>query len=243
MAQRIDPKVAIVIVAGGSGRRVGGVIPKQFQFLGQKPLLAHTINRFAKALPLSHIVVVVAEDRVEYWRNLSARFEVAKHSVVVGGAERFDSVKAGVESLSNDVEIIGVQDGARPLCTVELIRRCVDSAISNGSAIPVVSVADSLREIVSEAEESRSVVRSNYRAVQTPQVFDATTLRRAYRQQFSESFTDDASVVESMGERVWLCEGDRQNIKITTAEDMIFARAVLERELELEKKEESDDEK
>ncbi len=241
MAERIDPKVAIVIVAGGSGRRAGGATPKQFQFLGQQPLLAHTINRIAKALPLAHLVVVLAEDRIEYWRNLAARFDVAKHSVVAGGAERFDSVRAGVESLGDDVEIIGVQDGARPLCSVELIRRCVDSAISNGSAIPVVAVADSLREVVSEAEESRSVSRSSYRAVQTPQVFDAVTLRRAYRQPFSESFTDDASVVESIGERVWLCEGERQNFKITTAEDLLFARALLNRESELNQ--ESDDEK
>ncbi len=233
MEQRIDPKVAIVIVAGGSGRRAGGTIPKQYQFLGQQPLLAHTINRFAKALPLADLVVVLAEDRIEYWHNLAARFDVAKHRVVVGGDERFDSVRAGIESLSDDVEIIGVQDGARPLCSVELIRRCVDSAISNGSAIPVVAVADSLREVVSEVEESRSVMRSNYRAVQTPQVFDATVLRRAYRQPRCEGFTDDASVVESMGERVWLCEGERMNFKITTNEDMLFARALLDREAEI----------
>ncbi len=224
---RIDPKVAIVIVAGGSGRRAGGAIPKQFQFLGTKPLLAHTINSFAKALPLARIVVVLAADRADYWRNLSARFDVSKHSVVEGGAERFDSVKAGIDSLDDDVEIIGVHDGARPLCSVKLIRRCVDSAISNGSAIPVVAVADSLREIVGVAEESRSVARANFRAVQTPQVFEAAVLRRAYRQPYCAEFTDDASVVERMGERVWLCEGERVNFKVTTGEDMIFARAVL----------------
>ncbi|MFI3303360.1 MAG: 2-C-methyl-D-erythritol 4-phosphate cytidylyltransferase [Rikenellaceae bacterium] len=228
MEQRIEPKVAIVIVAGGSGRRAGGVVPKQFQFLGQLPVLAHTINNFARALPSARLIVVLAEDRVEYWRNLSARLSVAKHSVVAGGSERFDSVKAGIAKVGDDVEIIGVHDGARPLCSVEFVRLCVESAISNGSAIPVVEVSDSLREVVGEMGGSCAVLRSRYRAVQTPQLFDAAMLRRAYLQPYDPSFTDDASVVERMGERVWLCEGEKGNIKITTSEDILFARAILE---------------
>lgn len=230
MEERIEPRVGVIIVAGGSGLRVGGRLPKQYQILGQRPLLAHTITAFATALPRAEIVVVLAEDRVEYWRNLSARFDVAKHRVVVGGAERFHSVRSGIEALSDDVDVIAVQDGARPLCSSELICRCLECAVSNGSAIPVVEVSDSLRELVGEGELSQSVNRSRYRAVQTPQVFDAVTLRRAYRQEYDPNFTDDASVVESIGERVWLCEGERRNIKITTREDMILAQSILEGE-------------
>ena len=145
MEKRIEPKVGVVIVAGGSGLRVGGAIPKQFQFLGNLPILGHTINRFAEALPSAQWVVVVAEDRVEYWKNLSLRFDVAKHSVVKGGAERFDSVRAGIEALGEDVDIIAVQDGARPLGSIAMIRG-VECAISNGSAIRW-EVSDSLRGV------------------------------------------------------------------------------------------------
>ncbi len=221
----MEPRVGVVIVAGGSGSRMGAKVPKQFAFLGQKPVLAHSIDMFAKTLPNVEVVVVVAEDRVEYWRNLSARFDVAKHRVVVGGAERFYSVKAGVDALGEGVDVIAVHDGARPLCSAELVQRCVRSAVSNGSAVPVIAIADSVREVFNGSDLSKIVDRSRLRAVQTPQVFDAAILRRAYAQSYSEVFTDDASVVESLGERVWLCDGERSNIKITTAEDMIFAQA------------------
>ncbi len=226
MEERIEPRVGVIIVAGGSGQRVGGRLPKQYQILGQRPILAHTISAFAEALPKAEIVVVLAADRVEYWSNLSARFDVAKHRVVVGGAERFDSVKSGIEALSEDVEVVAIHDGARPLSSVDLIRRCVECAVSNGSAIPVVEVSDSLREL-GEGGASKAVVRSNFRAVQTPQIFDATLIRRAYRESYNPNFTDDASVVEYMGERVWLCEGERRNIKITTREDMTLAESIL----------------
>ncbi len=227
MEERIEPKVGIVIVAGGSGKRVGGITPKQFQVLGQRPMLVHTIEIFARALPKAEIVVVLAEDRVQYWHNLSARFDVAKHKVVSGGEERFHSVKCGIAALSDDVDIIGVHDGARPFCSADLIRRCVDCTLASGSAIPVVPVRDSLREI-SEGGASKALDRSAIRAVQTPQMFDAITLRRAYNQPYESTFTDDASLVEHMGERVWLCDGEDKNFKITTHEDLLLANQILE---------------
>ncbi len=236
MEQRIDPKVGVVIVAAGSGARFGGELPKQYRILGHSPILAHTINQFARTLPLAEIVVIVSPDRVEYCRNLMARFEVAKHQIVEGGAERFDSVKRGIEALSDQVEIIAVHDGVRPLCSGELIKRCIEGALSNGSAIPAIEISDSLRRICSEGGESQSVDRGVFRAVQTPQCFDATLLRRAYRQQYNPLFTDDASLVEAMGEQVWLCEGERENIKITNQEDLLLA------ELYLKKREEQNNE-
>lgn len=229
MEERIEPKVGVVIVAGGSGNRAGGVTPKQFHILGQRPLLAYTIAAFAQALPTAEIVVVLAEDRLEYWKNLSSRFDVAKHKCVVGGAERFHSVKCGVSALSDDVDIIAVHDGARPFCSEELICRCVDCTLSSGSAIPVVNVSDSLREVGDDGT-SKALNRASIRAVQTPQMFDAVTLRRAYNQPYQPSFTDDASLVEMMGERVWLCDGESHNFKITTREDMLLAQQIVENE-------------
>ncbi len=233
MGEGIEVKVGVVIVAGGSGKRLGGATPKQYKILGQQPMLCHTINAFAEALPTAQIVVVVAEDRVDYWRNLSARFSVATHDIVSGGAERFDSVKAGIERLSESVDIIAVHDGARPFCSHELIHRALQCALSSGSAIPVVPITDSVREIVSDGS-SQALQRSLLRGVQTPQLFDSVLLRRGYKQQYRESFTDESSIVESLGERVWLCDGESRNIKITTAEDMLLAEVIFE-QIESEK--------
>ncbi len=228
MGERIEPQVGVVIVAGGSGSRMGGKLPKQYSILGQKPLLAHTIIAFVQALPKCEIVVVVAEDRVDYWRNLAARFDLPKHRVVAGGAQRFDSVKCGVEALSDDVDIIAVHDGARPFCSQELILRCVECAVSNGSAVPVVAISDSLREVVDGG--SHSVDRANMRAVQTPQMFDAAGIRRAYAGCSDSHLTDDAQLFESVGQRVYLCDGERGNIKITTPEDMLYAQYIVEQD-------------
>ncbi|MFI3282226.1 MAG: 2-C-methyl-D-erythritol 4-phosphate cytidylyltransferase [Rikenellaceae bacterium] len=227
MEQSIKPKLGVVIVAGGKGVRMGGVTPKQFKILGQMPILAHSINLFAEVDPSAEIVVVLPAEHLGYWENLASRFSVSKHKTVQGGEQRFHSVRCGVEALSKDCEIIAVHDGVRPMCSVELVDRAIYCTLSSGSAIPVVDVVDSFREIT-ESGGSQIVDRSKLRAVQTPQIFDAALLRRAYRQEYCASFTDDASVVESMGERIFLCEGDRSNIKITTPEDIIFANALLE---------------
>ncbi len=237
MEQSIKPRLGVVIVAGGKGVRMGGgATPKQFRFLGQLPILAHSINIFSQVDPSAQIVVVLPSEHIQYWQNLASRFSVAKHSTIAGGAERFDSVKCGIDALSKDCEIIAVHDGVRPMCSIELIDRAIYCATANGSAVPVIDVVDSFREVADEG--SRIVDRSKLRAVQTPQIFDAITLRRAYRQPYIDTFTDDASVVESMGERIILCQGDRSNIKITTTEDIIFANALLEQYLELDDRDE-----
>lgn len=224
------PTVGVVIVAGGKGLRMGGDQPKQFMILDQAPVLAHSINIFAKSLKSSDIVVVLPADHIEYWNNLSSRFNVAAHKVVAGGEERFHSVKCGIEALKEDVELIAVHDGVRPLCSKELVERCVGEAMRYMSAIPVIPVNDSFRRV--SDSDSEIVDRSTLRAVQTPQIFDAPTLKRAYRCEYSAAFTDDASVVEAWGERVHLCEGERRNIKITTREDMAFAQLLIDSENE-----------
>lgn len=221
-------RTGLIVVAGGRGHRMGAALPKQFLFLGGEPLLVRTINRLHEALPLAPIVVVLPEEQIDYWRNLSARFEVARHTTVAGGEERFDSVKAGLEgllSLGEGVELVAIHDGVRPLVGVEMVRRCVACAAERGSAIPVVKMVDSCRRV--EAEESQMVDRTPLRLVQTPQVFRVDWLRSAYRQPRSADFTDDASVVERAGYPLALCEGERWNLKMTTREDLALAEALL----------------
>ena len=225
-----QPRVGVIIVAGGSGKRMGGALPKQFSFVGGEPILARTINTFRKALPTSRIVVVLPAEYIDFWKNLSARFEVAKHSLVEGGAERFYSVKNGIEALSDAVDLIAVQDGVRPFASKELILRTVACAAENGSAIPVVKAVDSYRAV--EGEESHIIDRTPLRIVQTPQIFAAPILRAAYDTEFRKEFTDDASVVEFSGEKISLCEGDYLNIKITTPNDISLANAIVAMEKE-----------
>ena len=216
-------------MAGGSGSRMGGTLPKQFSLVGGEPILARTINNFRKALPASRIVVVLPAEYIEFWKNFSARFNVAKHSVIEGGKERFHSVKSGIESLSCELDLIAVQDGVRPFASKDMILRAVECASKNGSAIPVVKAVDSYRAI--EGEESKIVDRTPLRIVQTPQIFAAPILRAAYDTPFRTDFTDDASVVEYSGEKVTLCEGEYTNIKITTPSDLVIAEAIAKTDI------------
>ena len=218
----------VIIVAGGSGRRMGATLPKQFMMLGNEPILAHSINRIHEALPAAEIVVVLPEEHIALWRNIAARFDIAHHKITAGGTERFYSVKNGLKELSDEVKIIAIHDAVRPLASKKLIIKLILEAEKNIAVIPVVAPVDSLRKI--EGDDSKIIDRSALRIVQTPQVFDATILRKAYEQDFSSTFTDDASVVEAIGEKITLCEGERGNLKITTPEDMIIATALLEAE-------------
>ena len=197
----------VIIVAGGSGRRMGSTIPKQFLLLNGLPVLARTINRFAEALPGSPVAVVLPASQIDFWRNLSARFPVARHLLAVGGEERFHSVRAGLRSLlesGEGVEFVAVHDGVRPLASTEMILRTLECARTCGAAVPVVEATDSYRRI-------------------TPD-----WLRKGYEQPYDPAFTDDASVVERAGLPVALCEGEPANLKITTRYDLTVATALLD---------------
>lgn len=213
-------------MAGGSGKRMQSALPKQFMMLGSLPVVAHTINTFSEALPGAEIVVVLPEEHIPLWRNLAARFDVAVHRCIAGGKERFHSVKNGLDALSSEVEFVAVHDGVRALATKKMILRVQLAAEEMGAAIPVTEVVDSYRRV--DGSDSYIVPRSELRIVQTPQIFSASLLRRAYEQPFSESFTDDASVVEALGAKITLVEGERRNIKLTTPEDMAIAERLLE---------------
>lgn len=215
-----------IIVAGGSGKRFGSEMPKQFLPLDGKAVLMRTIEKFDQAG--ATIVVVLPAEHQEMWLAMckDSNFPVS-HMVATGGKTRFESVKNGIAAIEDltDADLVAVHDGVRPLVSVELINRCYDTAQQNGSAIPVVNPNDSIRQVLDDGT-SRQLLRSSLRAVQTPQTFRAELLRGAYDVEESPLFTDDASVVESAGHQVTLVEGEVTNIKITTPLDMTIAKAL-----------------
>lgn len=218
-------QIGVVIVAGGSGSRMGGSLPKQFALVGGEPILVKTINNFAKAFAGAKIIVVLPAAQIDFWKNYSARFRVARHKIVEGGEQRFHSVKNGIEALTDYVDLIAIQDGVRPFASVEMLRATAQCAAEYGSAIPVVDAVDSFRVVTNQGSEI--IDRSKLRVVQTPQIFEAGLIRAAYDTLYSEQFTDDASVVEATTpHRVRLCNGERTNIKITTPDDMVLAEAI-----------------
>ncbi len=215
-------KRQIIIVAGGRGLRMGEDLPKQFLPVGGRPVLMRTLERFQICDPEMKIILVLPSAQREYWQELCLKYALkVPYSLVDGGETRFHSVLHGLMVAEPD-GVIGVHDGVRPFASEEVIRRCFDTAIRDGSAVPVVPLVDSLRRLHSEGG-SEVADRTEYCLVQTPQVFRADWLFEAYRQPFTESFTDDASVVEGVGHSITLVEGNRENIKLTTPLDLKIA--------------------
>ncbi len=223
------PEYAI-IVAGGSGSRMQHQLPKQFIEVAGKPILMHTIERFYTYNSSLRIIVVLPQEQLTAWRELCRKhtFKVF-HMTVTGGATRFQSVKNGLGAVMGD-GLIAVHDGVRPFVDVEIIREAFKAAEQHGSAVVAVSPKDSIRELSEEG--SHAVQRDKYKLVQTPQCFKADILRKAYEQPEQEYFTDDASVVESIGESIKLIEGSYRNIKITTPEDLILAEAFVKDDIQ-----------
>lgn len=218
----------VIIVAGGKGLRMGSDVPKQFLPVGGVPVLMRTISCFAEAVPGVGIILVLPESQHGYWDSLCREHSFAvSHTVVNGGDTRFASSRNGLMAIPADAQgLVGIHDGVRPFVSSEVIRRCYDAARSHGAAIPVMPVTDTLR-LVSPDGGGHNVLRSDYRVVQTPQVFDIGLARRAFDRPYSESFTDDASVVEAAGHRVTMVEGNRENIKLTTPFDLKIAESLL----------------
>lgn len=217
----------VIIVAGGKGLRMGGEIPKQFLPVNGKPVLMRTIERFRDYSPKLGIILVLPKTQQGYWRNLCLEHGFqATYTIADGGETRFHSVRNGL-SLIPDGErgVVGVHDGVRPFVSTEVIGRCYEAARKSGAVIPVTPVVETLR-YVGDSEAGRNVARSDYRLVQTPQAFDIQLLKKAYGQEYSEAFTDDASVAESIGVSVTMVDGNRENIKITTPFDMTVAEAL-----------------
>lgn len=220
-------KYYAIIVAGGKGLRMGGDVPKQFQLVGGRPVLMHTLQQFRNAMADLQIILVLPREQQDYWCELCRQYEFGvEHRVADGGQTRFHSVKNGLALIPDGEEgIVGVHDGVRPFASADLIRRCYAAAVEAEVVVPAVPVVESLRH-----EERGAIDRKGYRLVQTPQTFSIPLLKAAYRQAYLETFTDDASVVEAYGHRVAMIDGIRENIKLTTPFDMVVAEALLRRE-------------
>jgi 2-C-methyl-D-erythritol 4-phosphate cytidylyltransferase len=195
--------------------------------LDGRPVLARAIEAFRCVARYADIVVALPADRLDEWERLRIEHRVPTHKVCEGGDTRFASVSRALQHLDDDCEYIAVHDAARPLVSGELILRALEMARRHGSAIPVVPLTDSVRRI--RERGSMPEDRNALRGVQTPQIFRADILRTGYERAAGEDFGDDATVVESVGYTVMLCEGERRNIKITEPEDLTVARALLQR--------------
>ena len=239
---------AVVIVAGGSGRRLGSPLPKQYVSLGGKALVLHTIDRFFMFDPGIRLILVLAAGHQRFWEEVSADYPWNKEIILTeGGKARFDSVRNGLE-LVEDGWIVGIHDAVRPFVSTETIRRCYGSAAVTGSGIPVIEMDESVRMVGPGAGGARGqdpesdsggisgrdltgrsthLDRSRLRRVQTPQVFRSEMIKRAYAQAGEHHYTDDASVFDSVYGEVTLVEGNMENIKVTTAVDLKVAWLLL----------------
>lgn len=219
-----------IIVAGGKGLRMGGEIPKQFIPVAGKPILMHTLEkfqRFGESIADTgglKIILVLPKEQQEYWAELCTKYSFkVSHTVVNGGETRFHSVQNGLKAIPDDVDgVVGIHDGVRPFVSLDVIKRCYEEARMKKAVIPVMPVTDTLRDVT----QGKNVYRENYKIVQTPQTFDIQLLKAANQQPYSEAFTDDASVVEAIGQEVTMVEGNRENIKITTPFDLKIADVI-----------------
>ncbi len=214
-----------VIVAGGNGTRMLSSIPKQFMILADLPILMHTIKAFFNIDASIVIILALPASQIYFWKQLCIKYNFTiDHQIVEGGATRFHSVKNALAQINED-SIIAIHDGVRPLVPAHVILEAFEVAATKDTAIPSIPINESIRMI--ENDKNRAVNRTQYRIIQTPQCFSSTVLKNAYKQEFQDAFTDDASVVEAMGSVINLIEGDRRNIKITTSEDLLIAESFL----------------
>ena len=223
-------KKYLIVVAGGKGTRMGGEMPKQFQLLCGKPIVMITLERLHAIDPTMQLILVLPAEHVELWKELCKEHSFAVPLLLTnGGSTRFHSVQNGLAQVDDiDDALVGVHDGVRPFVSQRVLEDCFREAWIHGAAIPMISLQDSLRHIVGVNGVTEVVPRDRYRLVQTPQIFKLSLLRRAYEQRFVESFTDDASVVEALGEQVVGVEGNSENIKLSTPFDIMVAKTLIE---------------
>ena len=219
-------KKIAVIVAGGNGTRMNTQMPKQFLLLNGKPVLYYTINTFLKAYSDIKIILVLPEEYIAAGKEIiDAYFDSSRIIITEGGRTRFHSVQNGLQ-LINEESIIFVHDGVRCLLSTDLVQRCYNTAVEFGSAIPVIDCKDSVRII--KGENNEAAERNNIKLVQTPQTFHSKILLPAFKIDFKDKFTDEATVVEAFGLKVYLVEGEENNIKITKPADLLIAEKLLE---------------
>jgi len=216
-----------VIVAGGSGKRMGNTVPKQFLLLKGKAMLWYTLDTFLRAYHDLQIILVLPEQHIQKGRSIIASFDEDAHriEIVTGGYTRFHSVQCGLKKVTDD-SVVFVHDAVRCLVSVPLIQRCYKNALEFGSAIPAVAATDSIR-ILNHTHHAVAK-RENVRIIQTPQTFLSEIILPAFNQEYADAFTDEATVVEAYGTKVFLTEGEYDNIKITRPVDMMIAEKILD---------------
>jgi 2-C-methyl-D-erythritol 4-phosphate cytidylyltransferase len=221
---------AAVVVAGGKGTRMGTSISKQYLPIGGKPVLMRTLEVFHRAEPSIHLILVLPQSDFEFWEDLCERYQFhLSHQVVAGGTSRFQSVRNGLAAIHFSQGLVAIHDAVRPFVNEEVILESFSKAQVFGSAIAVVPLKDSLREVNSDGL-SQFRERHKFRLVQTPQTFQLEKIRKAFEIPEREEFTDDATVYEFQGWQVTLIEGNMENIKLTTPEDLEYAEFLLSRE-------------
>lgn len=219
---------AVIIVAGGKGLRMGSELPKQFLSIAGVPILCRTVLKFMQYDPEISIYLALPKSHFAVWQQLSAPYIPAgRCTLVEGGPERFFSVKNALDTIPDDIDVVGVHDGVRPLVTTKVIASAYTEATLNGNAVPCIAPPESIR--YADSEGNHMLNRDCVKLIQTPQVFHLDILKAAYQLPYTKAFTDDASVVETSGKKINLIEGDKQNIKITTFEDLNYAEFLLKK--------------
>jgi len=218
-----------VVVAGGSGKRMKNDVPKQFIIINNFPILYYTLKNIHTSCPEAKIIVVLPLIHIEFWKQLCVNYNInIEHTIVEGGPERFHSVKNGLNAINdfNQDTIVAIHDGVRPFVSKDIIDSGFLVASRKGSAVPAISIPDTLREV--SGAYSKIVPRQKYCLIQTPQFFNFKQLIDAYQITWSDTFTDDAVVYETSGRQITLIEGSKNNFKITEISDIIFAKAIID---------------
>ncbi len=229
MAQNTN---SAIIVAAGSGTRMGNTVPKQFLPLCGRAVLMHTIDKFASVSTIDEIIVVISNSERVRWQNLCNEYDfTTPHTIIDGGDSRSESVARGLNAVQRGGGVVLIHDGARPFVSKKLILKAIEAAVESRAAVPCVELSDSLRVVDDNGEINKAVDRTQFRAIQTPQSFDKELIFRAYNSNQGRNFLDDASLVESFGVTIKLFEGEKSNIKITTKEDMLLSRYLMENDI------------
>ncbi len=216
---------AVIIVAGGTGSRMNNELPKQLIEVNNKPVIVYSIEKFRQFNKDIQVIISLHKDYLDLFEKIKTQYYVKNIHIVQGGDTRYQSVKNALTLLNENTTIVGVHDAARPLVSLQTIEKTFAGAEQHGAAIPVIDMNESLREVTNN--ESKAVDRTKFKIVQTPQCFKKDVLLKAYQTAYSPFFTDDASVVEKNGHKIFLTEGNKENIKITYPQDLILAELLL----------------
>ena len=226
-------KTIALIPSAGSGSRMGTKAKKPYLSLLDKPILAHTLLSFEQCPHINEVVLIVAEDEIDYCKtSIVEPFKIRKvNKIIAGGPKRQDSVWEGLKTLNDDCELVMIHDGVRPFVSQEILKKSVHETANSGATVVAVPVKDTIKIVSMKAEVLETIDRSRIWAVQTPQTFTRDVLKRAYEKAYNDRFygTDDASLVERLGVKVKIIPGSYDNIKITTPGDLALGEAILRR--------------